>query len=113
MLLDLELTSELPLWDAARIFRVARHNASCCATPRPVFSNPTPSHASYVSSALACRCNEESIMPLGVIRRSAGASVHAIPPDAPMLRDLMTSATISTADQQNTTVDVASKSRTN
>lgn len=51
MLLVLELTSEFPFWDAARFFRVARHDASCCATPRPVYSKPTPLHL----SALVCR----------------------------------------------------------
>ena len=109
MLLDLE--SELPLWDAARFF-VLRDTTPAVVQHHVLNS---PFHHSRTLSTLVAGATEtiEIYWASRLLRRSTGASVCARrpPPEVIMLRHLMASATILTARQQDTTVDLASKPR--
>ena len=112
MLLVLELTSELPLWDAASFFRVARDTTPAVVQHHALYS---PFYQLRMLSVLACRYNRNTKMlsnAKDVKARCWGHEfTHSSRHEVLMLRCLVALSTLLTAGQQDATVDVTSKPR--
>jgi hypothetical protein len=100
----LELTSEFPLRDAARFFRVARDTTPAVVQHHVLYLS-IPQHR--MLWVLVCRRNRTSNTLLGATTVEAqcwGVSSRSIRHEVLMLRCLMAFATILTAGQQDATV---------